>query len=57
MRNGIHLRSIWQLLVRRGGRAKANADRRRRLPVPRLPAKGRVEVIIAEGVITVCASV
>ncbi len=47
MRNGIHLRSVWELLVRRGGWAAANADRRRRLP-----AKGRIEVIIAEGVIT-----
>jgi hypothetical protein len=41
VRNGIHLRSFGIVLVRRGNRAAADAGRKQRLPVPRLPAEAR----------------
>jgi hypothetical protein len=40
LRNGIHLQSFRAVLVRRGNRPAADAARRRRLPVPGLPAQG-----------------
>ena len=40
-RHGIHLRLAGAMLVRRGNRATADADRGRGLPVPRVPAQGR----------------
>jgi hypothetical protein len=40
MRNGIRVQPVGELLVRRGNGAAADASPGRRLPVPRLPAKG-----------------
>src|SRR5690242_6158375 len=48
MWNGIQLRPLGGLLVRRGDGAAADADPRRRLPVPGLPAKGGCGFIVAE---------
>jgi HAD superfamily hydrolase (TIGR01509 family) len=40
MRDGIFMQPVRYLLVHRGSREAADAGRRRRLPVPRLPAQG-----------------
>jgi len=44
LRRWVHLRSVGALLVHGRGSAPADADRRRRLPMPVLPAdRGRAE--------------
>src|SRR3954447_16557690 len=56
VRNGIHLRSGRAVLVRRGNRQAANAQRSRGLPLPRLLAEGCRANPAGPGFLSVLAS-